>query len=282
MGFLPDLRRIVAATPAERQTLMFSATMPEEIRRLAAQWLRDPAQVQVAPASSTIDAIEQAVYFVATEHKAKMLTHYLQTTAWERTLVFVRTKHGADKVVKTLQRSGIKAAAIHGNKSQSARSKTLEHFKSQQPPVLVATDVASRGLDIRGVSHVINYELPEAPEVYVHRIGRTGRAGANGVAVALCSRDERSRLRSIERLTRKAVPVVEAPQEYACPGGHEPQPAVGSGQGGARRRPQKASRRPAPAQGGGARRTAGAQGGSGGPAGSRPPRRKRKPSVSRL
>jgi ATP-dependent RNA helicase RhlE len=215
MGFLPALKRIVGATPPARQTMMFSATMPEEIRRLAAQWLRNPHSVQASPVASTIDAVEQTVFFVDAKQKPRMLAHYLQNTAWERTLVFVRTKHGADKVVKLLERSGIRASAIHGNKSQNARSRTLEQFKSSQPPVLVATDVASRGLDIRGVSHVINYELPEAPEVYVHRIGRTGRAGASGIAVALCSRDERSRLRMIEKLTRSAVQVAPTPAEFA-------------------------------------------------------------------
>ena len=190
MGFLPDLRRIVAATPSERQTLMFSATMPDEIRRLAAQWLDEPQHVQVTPVSSPVESVKQSVYFVNTHHKPDMLTHYLLNTPYERTLVFARTKHGADKIVKQLVRAGIRAAAIHGNKSQNARTRTLEQFKSKRPPVLVATDIAARGLDVDAVSHVINYELPEVPEIYVHRIGRTGRAGASGIATSFCGGED--------------------------------------------------------------------------------------------
>ena len=205
MGFLPDLRRIVAATPQQRQTLMFSATMPDEIRRLASRWLRSPKQVQVTPVSSPVDSVKQSVYFVESRHKPQLLTSYLQSTACERTLVFARTKHGADKIVKHLVRSGIRATAIHGNKSQNARTRILDQFKSQTPPVLVATDVAARGLDVEAVSHVINYELPEVPEIYVHRVGRTGRAGASGIATSFCGSDERGRLKRIERLTRRSI-----------------------------------------------------------------------------
>lgn len=207
MGFLPDLKRIVAATPDERQTLMFSATMPQEIRRLATRWLEDPAHVEVTPVSSPVEAVEQSICYVHTQHKPQLLTRYLQTTPSARTLVFVRTKHGADKIVKKLVHSGIHAAAIHGNKTQNARSRVLKQFKSTNPPVLVATDIAARGLDVDGISHVINYELPEVPEVYVHRIGRTGRAGASGIAISFCSGDERSRLKQIERLTRRSISV---------------------------------------------------------------------------
>jgi ATP-dependent RNA helicase RhlE len=214
MGFLPDLKRIVAAVPSRRQTLMFSATMPDEIRQLATRWLRDPAHVQVAPAAKTFDLVKQSVFFIEARHKPQLLTHFIRTAGGTRTLVFARTKHGADKIVKHLVRSGIPAAAIHGNKSQNARMRTLEQFKSRRPPVLVATDIAARGLDVNDISHVINYELPEVPEIYVHRIGRTGRAGAVGIATSFCGGDERSHLQRIERLTRYRIPIEKAPAEY--------------------------------------------------------------------
>ena len=217
MGFLPDLKRIVAAVPQREQTLMFSATMPDEIRKLAEQWLDNPEHVQVAPAATPIKAVAQSVYFVAAKNKPELLAHYIQKNASTRTLVFARTKHGADKIVKHLIKQGIHAAAIHSNKSQSARTKTLDEFKSERPPVLVATDIAARGLDVRGVSHVINYELPEVPETYVHRIGRTGRAGAAGIATSFCAHDERSRLSRIERLMRHRMSVHEDHPEYAEP-----------------------------------------------------------------
>ena len=208
MGFIHDLRRIVAKVPRRRQTLMFSATMPDEIRRLAAEWLREPAHVKVAPTAAPVE-IEQSVYFVEPRQKPRLLAHLLQTAPTTRTLVFARTKHGADKIVRHLVRDGIRAVAIHGNKSQSVRQRVLEQFKSHRPPVLVATDVAARGLDIDSVSHVINYDLPEVPEMYVHRIGRTGRAGAAGIALSFCGREERPHLRLIERLTRRTLAVEE-------------------------------------------------------------------------
>ena len=209
MGFLPDLRRIISQVPRERQTLMFSATMPGEIRRLADQWLRQPVSIEVAPVATPAALVEQSVFMIETRDKPRMLAKFLQDQATGRTLVFTRTKHGADKVVRILERSGIRAAAIHGNKSQNARLRVLAEFKSQKPPVLVATDIAARGLDIDLISHVINYDVPNVPETYVHRIGRTGRAGANGIAVSLCSREEREFLRQIERLTRNRIPVGE-------------------------------------------------------------------------
>lgn len=215
MGFLPDLRRIVAAVPRRRQTLMFSATMPGEIRQLATQWLRDPEHVQVGPAATPVEQVKQSVYFVEARYKPQLLAHFLQNTPCTRTLVFARTKHGADKIVKRLVRSGIRAAAIHGNKSQSVRTRTLEQFRSPRPPVLVATDIAARGLDVEGISHVINYELPEVPEIYVHRIGRTARAGATGVATSFCGCDERSRLQRIERFTRHSIPIEHQHPEYS-------------------------------------------------------------------
>jgi ATP-dependent RNA helicase RhlE len=214
MGFIVPLRRIVASVPTTRQTLMFSATMPGEIRKLAAEWLRDPVYVEVAPVATPAELVEQSVFFVEQRHKPHLLTHFLQNSAFTRTLVFARTKHGADKIVKHLDRSGIRAAAIHSNKSQSVRQRTLAAFKSNRPPVLVATDIAARGLDVDGISHVINYELPDVAEIYVHRIGRTGRAGATGIATSFCNRDERDQLRQIERLTRKTLAVEQSQPEY--------------------------------------------------------------------
>jgi ATP-dependent RNA helicase RhlE len=214
MGFIVPLRRIVAAVPRERQTLMFSATMPPEIRKLASEWLSDPTHVQVAPVATPAELVEHSVHFVDQQHKPQLLVHYLQKTAGARTIVFARTKHGADKIVKHLDRSGIRAAAIHGNKSQSVRQRTLDAFKSNKPPVLVATDIAARGLDVQGISLVINFELPEVAEIYVHRIGRTGRAGATGVATSFCGRHERDLLRQIERLMRQAVSVEQDQPKY--------------------------------------------------------------------
>ncbi|MBN2583110.1 MAG: DEAD/DEAH box helicase, partial [Planctomycetes bacterium] len=228
MGFIHDLRRIVTHVPRGRQTLMFSATMPDEIRRLAAEWLRKPVHVQVAPAAAPAEKVEQSVYFVEPKQKPLLLARFLQNTLSTRTLVFSRTKHGADKIVRGLLREGIRAAAIHGNKSQATRQRVLEHFKSDRPPVLVATDVAARGLDVHGISHVINYDMPHDPETYVHRIGRTGRAGAEGIAVSFCGRDEQARLRLIERLIRSTLTVRQQPEQ---PQGTQPSssraPAVG-------------------------------------------------------
>src|SRR4029079_3832424 len=218
MGFIVPLRKIVSSVPKNRQTLMFSATMPPEIRKLASEWLTDPTHIQVAPVATPAELVEHSVYFVEQQHKPQLLVHFLQNTAFTRTLVFARTKHGADNIVKHLDRSGIRAAAIHGNKSQSVRQRTLAEFKSKKPPVLVATDIAARGLDVDGISHVINYELPEVAEIYVHRIGRTGRAGATGVATSFCGREERGQLRDIERLTRQTLAVEETHPEYT----HEP------------------------------------------------------------
>ena len=211
MGFIHDLRRIVACVPHRRQTLMFSATMPEEIRKLAGQWLHNPLHVQVSPVASPPEKVHQSVYFVEPLRKPRLLRSFLQSTRSTRTLVFARTKRGADKIVKQLQRAGILAAAIHSNKSQNVRQRVLARFKSSRPPVLVATDIAARGLDINDISHVINYELPEVPDIYVHRIGRTGRAGATGRAVSFCSHEDRPRLRRIERLTRRTIKVAKSP-----------------------------------------------------------------------
>ena len=212
MGFVPDLRRIVTHVPRDRQTLMFSATMPKEIRQLAAQWLRKPVNLQVARDAAPAEKVEQSVCFVEPRQKSRLLTHFLQNTPSTRTLVFSRTKHGADKIVKSLLHEGIRAAAIHGNKSQAARQRVLEQFKSDRLPVLIATDIAARGLDVDDISHVINYDMPRDPETYVHRIGRTGRAGAEGIAVSFCGRDEHAQLRLIERLIRQTITVLQQPQ----------------------------------------------------------------------
>jgi ATP-dependent RNA helicase RhlE len=170
--------------------------------------------VQVAPVSSTVDVIEQSVYFVEKRNKPVLLSHFLNNTATTRVLVFTRTKHGADKVARHLERSGIPSAAIHGNKNQNARNRAIAQFKSQEPPVLVATDIAARGLDIDAVSHVVNYDVPNVPETYVHRIGRTGRAGATGAAVSFCDPEERSFIQAIEKLTRRRIPVQNDHPEY--------------------------------------------------------------------
>lgn len=209
MGFLRDLKRIVASVPKDRQTLMFSATMPEPIRQLAKQWLHHPKFVRVAKVSSASGQVQQSIFHVQTKDKPKLLADYIKNTGIGRSIVFTRTKHGADNLVKILLKTGIDAVAIHGNKSQNARTRNLERFKSNRPPVLVATDIAARGIDVDAVSHVINYHLPEVPEVYVHRIGRTGRAEANGVAVSFCSPEERDNLRGIERLLQSSIQVNE-------------------------------------------------------------------------
>ncbi len=207
MGFIRDIRRVVAQVPKKRQTLLFSATMPEDIRELAGEILDKPVQVHAAGVSAAADTVEQSVYFVEKRYKPAMLEYFLNGSAFTRALVFTRTKHGADKVARHLSRAGIRAEAIHGNKSQNARTRAMSQFKSDQPPVLVATDIAARGLDIDEISHVINYDVPNVPETYVHRIGRTGRAGATGLAVSFCDSEEREMLADIERLLRKPIPV---------------------------------------------------------------------------
>jgi len=196
LGFIPDVRKIVAAIPRRRQTLLFSATMPAPILGLAESLLVDPVKVYVAPQGSTVEAVEQRVHFVENKGKGDVLADLLRDDEVQRALVFTRTKRGANRVAERLARSGIPAEAIHGNKSQNARTRALEAFRRGHPRVLVATDVAARGIDVDGITHVINYELPEVPETYVHRIGRTARAGASGVAVSLCASDERDQLRS--------------------------------------------------------------------------------------
>jgi ATP-dependent RNA helicase RhlE len=209
MGFIHDVKRIIATLPKERHSLFFSATMPDEVSRLADALLRDPVRVEVTPSATTVERIEQRVYFVERAEKRQLLAHLLGDAALARTLVFTRTKHGADRVTEQLARTGVRAAAIHGNKSQGARQKALEDFRAGRIRVLVATDIAARGIDIDGVTHVLNYELPNVAESYVHRIGRTARAGADGIALSFCDAEERAYLRDIEKLIRQRVPVVE-------------------------------------------------------------------------
>ncbi|MGE5189242.1 MAG: DEAD/DEAH box helicase [Gemmatimonadota bacterium] len=208
MGFIRDIRRVVDALPRDRQTLFFSATLGGDILRLAENILRDPVEVAVTPAATTVDAVEQRVYFVERGDKGALLASLLAGGEIGNALVFTRTRHGADRVARHLLRAGIQAEAIHGDKTQKARERALESFKGGRTRVLVATDVAARGLDIVDLSHVVNFDLPEAPESYVHRIGRTGRAGASGVALSFCDVTERLYLAGIERLIRKHLAVV--------------------------------------------------------------------------
>jgi ATP-dependent RNA helicase RhlE len=214
LGFIHALKRIVALVPAKRQTLFFSATMPKAIKELADKYLTNPAEVSVTPTATTVDRIEQSVTMVNQTEKAALLAMVLRREGMERALVFSRTKHGADKIVRMLEAAGIAAGAIHGNKSQVQRERAIAAFKSGDMPVLIATDIAARGIDIPGVSHVVNFDLPDVPEQYVHRIGRTARAGAGGIAIAFCSHDERGNLRDIERTTRQKIPVASLPSDF--------------------------------------------------------------------
>ena len=223
MGFIHDVKKIIAKLPAKRQSLFFSATMPPVIIELANTILHNPAKVEVTPASSTVDAINQVVYFVDKGNKKNLLIELLKDPKIDRALVFARTKHGANKIVKGLVNHGIKADAIHGNKSQAARQKALSNFKSKQIRVLVATDIAARGIDIDDLSHVINYELPNIPESYVHRIGRTGRAGTDGIAIAFCDALEKAYLRDIQKLIGKKITVAENTL-YPLEDHHPPKP----------------------------------------------------------
>lgn len=209
LGFVVPIRKILARLPKERQSMFFSATMPKEIGALASEMLRNPKQVAVAPVATTAERVEQQVYLVDGAAKRGLLVELLGNPDFERTIVFTRTKRGADRVSATLDEAGITSAAIHGNKSQSQRQRALDDFKAGRTRVLVATDIAARGIDIDSVTHVINFELPEVPEQYVHRIGRTARAGASGAAIAFCDSSERGLLRDIERVTRQQIPTVD-------------------------------------------------------------------------
>lgn len=209
MGMIQDVRRIIKFIPPLRQTMFFSATMPAEIAKLADDLLKDPVKVKVTPVSSTVDIIEQAVYYVNKSNKIHLLIHLLKNKSIVSALVFSRTKHGADKIVKALEKAGLQAQAIHGNKSQNARQLALNNFKERKTRILVATDIAARGIDVDELSHVINFDLPEVPETYVHRIGRTGRAGLGGIAISFCDQEEKPLLRDIQKLILKSIPVVE-------------------------------------------------------------------------
>ena len=264
MGFIHDIKRVLALLPKRRQNLLFSATFSDEIRALAAKLLHSPAMIDVAPRNATVDMIEQVVHPVDRDRKRELLSSLISRNDWHQVLVFTRTKHGANKLAEQLNDDGIRALAIHGNKSQSARTRALAEFKTGDLPVLVATDIAARGIDIDQLPHVVNYDLPNVPEDYVHRIGRTGRAGAAGEAVSLVCVDEHAFLRDIEKLIRKPIrrealagfePDPHAkPQPIVQRGGHNPRnargtPRAGAGRGGAQPAQQTRARgntQPAP------------------------------------
>jgi ATP-dependent RNA helicase RhlE len=209
MGMIQDVRRIITYLPPVRQNMMFSATMPTEIAKLAETILNNPTRIDVAPAGKTIDIVDQSIYFVDKVNKVNLLIELLKNSEIESALVFGRTKHGCDKIVKSLERAGLSAQAIHGNKSQNARQFALNNFKERKTRILVATDIAARGIDIDQLSHVFNVDLPEVAETYVHRIGRTGRAGSGGTAISFCSHEEKPYFKSIEKLIGKSIPEVK-------------------------------------------------------------------------
>ncbi len=230
-GFLPAIRKVVAALPKQRHTLFFSATMPTEIGRLAGELLQNPARVEVAPVATTVERVSQRALHIEQGGKRGLLAKLLRGEGVDRVLVFARTKHGADRVVKQLDQDGLSANAIHGNKSQGQRERALLEFRIGHAPILVATDIAARGIDVDGVTHVVQYDLPDVPEAYVHRIGRTARAGASGEAVALVSPDELDKLRAVERLIRQAIPAEDLRQDKSRP---LSRPQGGNGGGGGR------------------------------------------------
>ncbi|MDE2349227.1 MAG: DEAD/DEAH box helicase [Gammaproteobacteria bacterium] len=234
MGFIPDIRRIIKLLPDRRQNLLFSATYSDDIRGLAERLLRNPLSIQVAPRNAPIELVEQRAYRVQKEHKRHLLVHLIREGKWPQVLVFTRTKHGANRLTQQLEGAGIRAAAIHGNKSQAARVKALDMFKHGQITALVATEVAARGLDIKELPQVVNFELPNVPEDYVHRIGRTGRAGAAGEAVSLVSSDETGLLRDIERVLKRSVPILPTPQFEIVESAPQAQGGASGSGGGAR------------------------------------------------
>ena len=260
LGFLPPIRRIVATLPKQRQNLFFSATMPAEIGKLAHDLLVDPARVAVAPAATTVVRVEQQILFVETERKRQLLAELFAESKMSRALVFTRTKRGADRVAKYLTGAGVDADSIHGDKSQGQRERALAAFKAGEVRALVATDIAARGIDVDGVTHVVNFELPNVPEAYVHRIGRTARAGADGAAISLVCDDERSLLRDIQKLTRQTIPAwdrrndralgaLAAVEKMSMPERPPHKPAQGRGGGGAYSGGARNRRRGRPAQG---------------------------------
>jgi ATP-dependent RNA helicase RhlE len=218
MGFIDDIRKIIRALPVNRQTMLFSATIPNEIAGLARSILKDPVSVSIAPVASTAPRIDESVVFVEKAAKAAALRDVLARPGVARALVFTRTKHGADRLVRQLRNYEIKAGALHGNKTQGARQRTLEDFRSGRVPFLVATDIAARGIDVDGITHIVNYDLPDEAGVYIHRIGRTARAGASGTAISFCSWEEMDNLRDIERLIKRRVPVVDSRGEPVTDG----------------------------------------------------------------
>jgi ATP-dependent RNA helicase RhlE len=271
MGFIHDVKRVIASLPQKRQTLFFSATMPPEIQALSKSLLKDPARVEVVPQSTTAEKVEQRLYFVEREQKRHLLVHLLGDKAIRRALVFTRTKHGANRVTRQLEAARITAAAIHGNKSQNARERALDDFKDGNCRVLVATDIAARGIDIEGITHVINFDLPNIPESYVHRIGRTGRAGAAGTALSFCDTEERAFLKDIERTIRLHVPVV-ADHPFRSGQSAPAATSLDSAQGGQRSHSQGGQR----PQGGGGQRSGESRGGGAHPGGPRGDGRRRR------
>jgi len=247
MGFIPDIRRILKLLPQKRQNLLFSATFPDEIRTLAGTFMHDPVTVEVARRNTPVELIDQVAHPVAHDRKRALLSHLVKSNDWQQVLVFTRTKHGANRLAEQLERDGIEADAIHGNKSQGARTRALKRFKDNELRVLVATDIAARGLDIEALPHVVNYDLPHVAEDYVHRIGRTGRAGTSGAAVSLVSHEDRPLLTAIERLMKRSVELRVIPGFE--PGQHQPRPQA---------EPQRAYRQQQ-RQGQGQRRTFGGQ-----------------------
>lgn len=250
MGFLPAINKIVAKLPNQRQSLFFSATLAPKIRELASQLLFNPVSINVTPKKTSVEQIEQRLRIVRRDNKVSTLSKLLSSQDCERAIVFTRTKHGANALVRKLDRDGIKAVAIHGNKTQNARQKALNAFRNDEIGVLVATDVAARGIDIDGVSHVINYDMPVEPESYVHRIGRTGRAGAEGIAISYCTGDERDELRAIESLIGKKIPVENPEEPFEAPSG-KPKRGGGGGRSGGGRSGGNQSRGSKPQSGGG-------------------------------
>lgn len=239
MGFIRDVKKITAALPQRRQTVLFSATMPKSVQGLAHDLMNDPVRVEVAPAATTAEKVEQRVLFVPKDKKRALLAELLNNQDIERVLIFTRTKHGADRVARHLHHSGVKSDAIHGNKAQNARQRALHSFRSGRIRALVATDIAARGIDVDGVTHVINFDLPNEPESYVHRIGRTARAGADGIAISFCDHDESAYLRDIEKTIRQSVPVVEDHPYHAA----EIAAMIANDTGGAGRGPGKRNKR---------------------------------------
>lgn len=255
MGFINDIKKVIRELPNDRQTLFFSATMPPVIAQLANSLLYQPVEVAVAPVSSTAEKIEQHIFMVHKSDKMKLLVHLLNEEKLDRVLVFCRTKHGADRIAKDLKKAGIQADALHGDKTQQARQRALQNFKTNRLRVLVATDIAARGIDVDNLSHMINFDLPNVPETYVHRIGRTGRAGAEGIALSFCDAEERAYLKDIQKLTGITIPVVAEhpfPMRNRAAATAEGKPAEGpkpQGQGANKRRnPQRRPNHPRPAQ----------------------------------